>query len=46
VITGLGHYRVETLQDFANLLQYLPAQGRVQVEVVRGEQQGYVVLSL
>ena len=46
VITGVGNYRVETLADFANLLQYLPDAGRVRVEVVRGTQQGYLVLRM
>jgi serine protease Do len=46
VITGLGNYRVESMQDFATLLQYLPEHGRVRLEVVRGNQQGGVVLRL
>jgi len=46
VITGLGNYRVETLKDFATLLQYLPQSGRVRVEVVRGNQQGGLMLRL
>jgi C-terminal processing protease CtpA/Prc len=46
VITGVGNYRVESMQDFATLLQYLPQSGRVRLEVVRGNQQGGVVLRL
>jgi serine protease Do len=46
VITGLGNYRVESLKDFATLLQFLPASGRVRVEVVRGNQQGGLMLRL
>jgi S1-C subfamily serine protease len=46
VITGVGNYRVESMDDFATLLQYLPQSGRVRLEVVRGNQQGGVVLRL
>jgi hypothetical protein len=37
---------VEDLKDFANLLQYLPATGRVRIQVVRGDQQGDLVVKL
>src|SRR5439155_11954088 len=46
VILGLGNYRVESMHDFATLLQALPETGRVRVEVVRGNQQGGLVLKL
>jgi serine protease Do len=47
VIVGLGNYRVETMKDFATLLQYLPPAGsRVRVEVVRGNQQGGLMLRM
>jgi serine protease Do len=46
VIVGLGNYRVEDLKDFANLLQYLPSAGRVRIQVVRGNQQGDLIIKL
>src|SRR5205814_7955359 len=46
VIMAVGNYRVESLKDFATLLQLLPAGGRVRVEVVRGNQQGGLMLRL
>jgi len=46
VILGLGNYRVESMRDFATLLQALPETGRVRVEVVRGNQQGGLILKL
>jgi serine protease Do len=46
IIIALGTYPVETLTDFGNLLQHLPATGRVRVHVVRGNQQGYLWLKL
>jgi hypothetical protein len=34
------------MQDFATLLQYLPEHGRVRLEVVRGNQQGGLIVKL
>lgn len=44
VIVGLGNARIDSLDDFANLLQLLPANRRVPVQVVRGNEQGYLIL--
>jgi serine protease Do len=46
VIVGVGRYPIQTLEDFALLLQALPADGQVRVHVVRGDQQGYLRLRL
>jgi serine protease Do len=46
VIVQLGRYRVETLDDFAALLDRLPSSGRVRVGVVREGQLGVGVLDL
>ena len=44
IIVGLGPYRIQSLDDFALLLQALPKSGRVPALVRRGEQQGYLSL--
>ena len=46
VIVGVGRFPIENMQDFAMLLQALPARGEVRVHVVRGDQQGYLRLRL
>ena len=46
VIVQLGRYRVQTLDDFAALLERLPERGRVRVGIVRGEQVAVGVLEL
>ena len=46
VIVGVGRFPIETMQDFAMLLQALPTRGEVRVHVVRGDQQGYLRLRL
>ena len=46
VIVGVGRYPINTMEDFAMLLQALPASGQVRVQVVRGDQQGYLRLRL
>jgi serine protease Do len=46
VIVGVGRFPIQTLDDFAMLLQALPEKGQVRVHVVRGEQQGYLRLRL
>jgi membrane-associated protease RseP (regulator of RpoE activity) len=38
VLVQLGRYRVETLDDFAGLLDHLPSTGRVRIGVMRGDQ--------
>ncbi|MEA2710715.1 MAG: serine protease Do, partial [Phycisphaerales bacterium] len=46
VIVGVGRFPIQTMEDFAMLLQALPANGQVRVHVVRGDQQGYLRLRL
>jgi serine protease Do len=46
VIVGVGRYPINTMEDFAMLLQALPTNGQVRVQVVRGDQQGYLRLRL
>jgi S1-C subfamily serine protease len=46
VIVSLGRYQVRTLEDFATLLQMLPAAGRVRIGVIRGNQVAYGMLEL
>jgi serine protease Do len=47
VIVGVGRFPINTMEDFAMLLQALPAAGQqVRVQVVRGDQQGYLRLKL
>ena len=46
VIVGLGRYQISSLDDFGALLQHLPKSGRVPVNVVRGQQQGYFFLKI
>ena len=46
VIVGVGRFPIQTLEDFALLLQALPQSGQVRVHVVRGDQQGYLRLRL
>ena len=46
VIVGVGRFPIQTMDDFAMLLQALPASGQVRVHVVRGDQQGYLRLRL
>lgn len=41
IIVQLGVYRVNSLRDFAALLQRLPERGKVRVGVVRGEEVGF-----
>jgi serine protease Do len=44
IILGMGQYRIQTLDDFGQLLQALPQRGRVPMLVRRGNQQGYLSL--
>ena len=46
VIVGVGRFPIQTMEDFAMLLQALPPSGQVRVHVVRGDQQGYLRLRL
>jgi serine protease Do len=46
VIVRLGRYEVSSMDDFATLMQHLPATGRVRVGVLRGDRVGTGVLEL
>jgi serine protease Do len=45
IIVQLGRYRIRTLDDFAALVPHLPDSGQVRVGVVRGNEEGFGVLS-
>jgi C-terminal processing protease CtpA/Prc len=46
VITSLGRYPVRSLQEFSNLMKYLPDSGRVRIGITRGGQRGAGVLEM
>jgi serine protease Do len=46
VIVRLGRYQVGGMDDFATLMQHLPATGRVRVTVLRGDRVGTGILEL
>ena len=46
IIVQLGRYRVSTLEDLGRLLPLLPANGRVRVGIIRGDQMAFGMIEM
>jgi serine protease Do len=46
ILVQFGRYRVSTLEDLGRLLPLLPANGRVRVGIIRGDQMAFGMIEM